>query len=503
MGTPSHPANHPSVDATSHGEAISDQRPEESQNSLSEKPKELEAGPTKSSENSEIIIVKWDGEDDPMNPRNWSILKKWAAIGVVSSYTFMSPIASSMMAPAARAIAHDFNITNSAVLSMTVSIFVLAYAFGPLLFAPLSELFGRARVIQLANLFFLVFNIACGFAQTTSQFLAFRFLAGFGGSAPLSIGGGVIGDCFSADERGKAVAIYSLAPVLGPVIGPVAGAWLAETVSWRWVFHSTSIACAFVQFLGLIFLRETFAPILLAQKAQKIRVERGIDANDRTLIRTEYDSPDRHWKGLLLNSLIRPFTLFIHELIIQLLGVYMAFMYVPVFASLILVTLPDIFQNVYKQRVGIAGLHYIALGIGLSGASQINARLLDMAYKSFKNKNGGVGKPEFRLPSMAVGVFLLPIGLLMFGWAAEKHVFWIVVDILHSAGMILIFQSIQSYVIDAFTLYAASALAAVTFIRSIAGFAFPLFAPAMYNALGYGKGDTILAVFAIVVGIPV
>ena len=90
---------------------------------------------------------------------------------------------------------------------------------------------------------------------------------------------------------------------------------------------------------------------------------------------------------------------------------------------------------------------------------------------------------------MVPGTILLPIGLLIFGWSADKHVHWVVADIglaLIAAGIILNFQSIQTYVIDAFTLHAASALAAVSILRSLAGFGFPLFAPAMYNALGYG-----------------
>ena len=92
------------------------------------------------------------------------------------------------------------------------------------------------------------------------------------------------------------------------------------------------------------------------------------------------------------------------------------------------------------------------------------------------------------------------------------------------AAIVLTFQGMQMYVIDSFTLYAASgpfvstqardfsacspynvlqtALAAVSFFRSIAGFGFPLFAPAMYNALGYGVGNTILAAVAVIVGCP-
>lgn len=168
-------------------------------------------------------------------------------------------------------------------------------------------------------------------------------------------------------------------------------------------------------------------------------------------------------------------------------------------------TIPTIFQETYGETIGIAGLNYLALGIGLTGCSQINARMLDLIYRKLKDRNGGVGRPEFRLPSMVPGTFFLPIGLIILGWTAQNKVFWLVPDIgiaFIGGGMILNFQSIQTFVIDAFTLHAASALAAVSFLRSLAGFGFPLFAPAMYNALGYGKADTILAAFAVVIGCP-
>ena len=120
-----------------------------------------------------------------------------------------------MVAPALNKIGLDLNITQDIEKSLTLSIFVLAYAIGPLFLGPLSETFGRVIVLQLSNLFFLVFNIACGFAQTKGQLIAFRFLSGLGGSAPLSLGGGVLSDVWDADQRGKSISIYSLAPLLG------------------------------------------------------------------------------------------------------------------------------------------------------------------------------------------------------------------------------------------------------------------------------------------------
>jgi multidrug resistance protein len=161
-----------------------------------------------------------------------------------------------MIAPASPNLGADLGIQSPTVLALSVSIFILGYAVGPLILGPLSEVFGRCIVLQCSNLFFLAWNIGCGFAQNKSQLLAFRLLSGIGGSAPLAIGGGVIGDIWRAEERGQALSIYTLAPILGPVLGPVLGSWVAERASWRWVFWSTSIFDVVIQILGLMFLRE-------------------------------------------------------------------------------------------------------------------------------------------------------------------------------------------------------------------------------------------------------
>lgn len=131
--------------------------------------------------------MTWDGPDDPANPKNWSTAKKWAAVVMVSLFTFISPVSSSMVAPALDALAADLHISSTILLQLTMSIFILAYAVGPLFLGPLSEVFGRTIVLQLANLFFLVFNIGCGFANTTTQMIVCRFFAGLGGSAPLAV----------------------------------------------------------------------------------------------------------------------------------------------------------------------------------------------------------------------------------------------------------------------------------------------------------------------------
>jgi multidrug resistance protein len=211
-------------------------------------------------EKKDPYLVTWNGPDDPMNPKNWKMSKKWAATFIVSSFTFISPVSSSMVAPAMKVMSQDLAITTQLESAMVLSIFVLAYAVGPLFLGPLSEVYGRVIILQLSNMWYLVWNLACGFAQTGSQMMVFRFMAGLGGSAPLAIGGAVLGDCFNAEQRGRAISIYTLAPLLGPAVGPIAGGFISQSTTWRWVFWATTILDAIIQVFGFFFLQGMYAP---------------------------------------------------------------------------------------------------------------------------------------------------------------------------------------------------------------------------------------------------
>jgi len=92
-----------------------------------------------------------------------------------------------MVAPALGVMARDLHVSDPLVQSMILSVFVLAFAIGPLILAPCSEVYGRIPVLQVANLLFLAFNIGCGFANSAGLMVAFRFIAGLGGSASLAV----------------------------------------------------------------------------------------------------------------------------------------------------------------------------------------------------------------------------------------------------------------------------------------------------------------------------
>ncbi|KAF8994559.1 MFS general substrate transporter [Cyathus striatus] len=444
-------------------------------------------------------IISWDGPDDPSNPRNWRNRRRWIVTSVVSLFTFISPVASSISSPALPQISKDLNIPAGSILeNMSLSIFVLAYALGPLIWGPLSELYGRLVILQVSNIWFLIFNTLCALSKTPTQMLVFRFLAGFGGAAPQSLGGGVVGDLWSPEERGMAMSVYSLAPLVGPSMGPLVGGWIAERTKWQWVFWSVSIADAILQVAGFIFLRETYAPEILKRKARAVRKSTGNPS-----VRSQYENPDRHWSTVMGRGIIKPIKFLFTEPIVQVFALYMAVLYGVLYLSL--TTFVKVFTDQYGESTGIAGVHYLAIALGSTVGGQVGARVLNKVYRKLKEKNGGAGTPEMRLPLLMVSATTLPIGLLIYGWTAKAHLFWLIPDLgvfIFSIGIGGNWTCIQTYLVDSYSMYAASAIAGVTSFRALAGFGFPLFADKMYGALGDGWGNTILALICLVIGCP-
>ena len=125
---------------------------------------------------------------------------------------------STIMAPAIATIAHDLNMNNVESV-MALFIYLLATVFGPVIIGPLSEVWGRKPILHASNIWFLVWNVVCGFAQTKGTLIAARFLAGFGASAIYSLAGGVLGDAWRPEQRGKSLGMYSLIPLLGAAVG--------------------------------------------------------------------------------------------------------------------------------------------------------------------------------------------------------------------------------------------------------------------------------------------
>lgn len=261
-----------------------------------------------------------NGPDDPENPRNFPNAKKWSITLIVSMYSFVSPFGSSIAAPAAQAYSSEFGITNSTIASMTVSIFLIGFALGPLFFAPLSEIFGRVNVMQVSIFVFLIFNVACAVAQTTEQMLVFRLLAGLAGSSPLALGAGILSDIWAPVDLARAMAFFALGPLLGPVSAPIIAGFIVQHVSWRWAFWVLSIVTGVAAVIGaIVFKDETYAVVILNRKAEKARKETGND-NLHTVFEVSKDI-----KTSFKIALTRPFLMLALNPVLLSLGLFMAF----------------------------------------------------------------------------------------------------------------------------------------------------------------------------------
>jgi MFS family permease len=133
------------------------------------------------------LQVSWSGASDAKNPLNWPFQRKWAVTFIVSCFTFITPISSSIVAPGLGTIGEVFDTKDSFQIQMVLSIFILSFCVGPLFLTPLSEIYGRTSVLQITNLLFLVLNTACSGAKTMKILLGFRFLSGLGASVSSSV----------------------------------------------------------------------------------------------------------------------------------------------------------------------------------------------------------------------------------------------------------------------------------------------------------------------------
>ncbi|EGV62037.1 spermidine exporter, MDR-type pump [Yamadazyma tenuis ATCC 10573] len=445
-------------------------------------------------------LVTWD-ENDPEFPRNWSLKAKSMQTLIVALYTLISPMSSSVSSPASAEIAKDFGITNKSVQALTVSIMILAFAIGPLVIAPLSESdrIGRKPIMNLSIWIIFCFNLGCGFTKNTYSLCILRFLGGLGGCAALNVGAGTLADLFDDKTRNTAMAFYSICPSLGPVVSPIISGFVVQNLNWRWCFWILSIFNFAVAVVGTIFFKETYSPKLLHDRAVRLRKETG-NENLHTIFDLANDVP--RWL-VIRYTMLRPVKLLTYHPMVIGLGSFMAFAYG--FMYLMLVTFPKVFQGSYGFSVEISGLMFIPMGIGYILGTIVFTLLVQHFYDKLTAQNGGVPKPEYRLPCLVVSGVGLPMGLVIYGWSVQYKTHWMVPALgsgIFAFSFIAVFQTIQNYLIDMNPRFSASSVAAAAMFRSLFGFSFPLFATAMYDRLGYGWGNTMCAFIGLALGIP-
>ncbi|EWZ28442.1 major facilitator superfamily domain-containing protein [Fusarium oxysporum Fo47] len=448
---------------------------------------ELDAETKANATSSDPNVVDWQ-ENDPENPLNWPAYKAVAHVVIISFMTLTVNLAATMFAPAASDLAKDFGITNSTVVTLAVSIYLLGFAFGPLLIAPLSELHGRYWIYNVCNLIILGMTLGCAKAPNLGGFLTCRFLAGVAGSAPLTIGGGTIADVTTPNNRAKAMTGWALGPLLGPVLGPIAGGFISAHLGWRWTFWIIAILSGVNSIICVLFMRETYAPTILAHRAARLRKETGNEnlrpAGARSI----------NTSTLILQTITKAITMLFTSTVLFLLSLFNAFAFGLLY--LLFTTFPQVFEGQYGFGTGVSGLSYIGVGTGMF----IGLFTFGITDKMMNAKNASP-KPETRLVMTMVATPLLAVGLFWYGWSAKEKVHWIV-PVIGTAfvgfGILAIMLPSQLYVVDLFGAQgAASALAALAVFRSLFAAFLPLAGPPMYDNLGLGWGNSVLGFLAV------
>jgi len=413
---------------------------------------------------------------------------------MLAFFALSATMGSSIFSAAIRPVSREFGVIPE-VGTLGTSLFVFGYAFGPLIWAPWSELYGRRPPIVIAGLGFSIFSIAVAVGKDLQTILICRFFAGLFGSSPLAIVAAVFADMFNNELRGLAVAVFSATVFMGPLLAPFIGGFItSSSLGWRWTEYISSFM-GFLSFgMLLVFMEETYPPVILINKASELRRRTknwGIHAKQEEI---EVD-----FKELIVRNVSRPMRILFTEPIVLLISIYMSFIYGLLYLFLTAYAL--VFEGVYGWSGGVSGLAYFGMVIGEIIAFIVIV-LTNPRYVKKLKANNNIPVPEWRLPISMIGGVLFTVGLFWFGWSGYSgRVHWIVPvlsGLFTGFGIFSIFLSLLNYLVDAYLMFAASAIAANTFMRSIFGGVFPLFATYMFNGMGIQWASTLLGCVALI-----
>ncbi|KAK5677565.1 GTPase-activating protein [Elasticomyces elasticus] len=448
------------------------------------------------------FLVEWK-TNDPANPLNWSTTKKFFVTFQICLLTVSIYTGSSIYTPAIPTVAETFGVSTVAA-TLGLTLFVLGYAIGPMLFSAMSEVpyIGRGPVYLGTLAIFVALQAPTAKASSFAMLMAFRFLTGFFGSPVLATGGATCADMYSPAKRAYAISIWGVAAICGPALGPVLGGYVTEfgplggtfVAPWQWPIYTLMWLGAFCFVVLFFCLPETSASNILFRRAQRLR---RITGNDKLISKPEIDAQQMTGREIVNMVLIHPFTLSFTEPMILLLNLYIALIYGLLY--LWFEAFPIVFIEIQGFTLGQSGLAFLGILIGVLAVIPPFFWYLHRYVEPDFDEYGEL-RPEKRLPPCFVGAFCIPICLFWFGWSARSDVHWIM-PILGSAwfsiGSFFLFIAILNYLPDAYPNHIASVLAGNDLMRSSFGAAFPLFANAMYRNLGVAWASSMLGFISI------
>ena len=279
----------------------------------------------------------------------------------------------------------------------------------------------------------------------------------------------------------------------GPTLGPIVGGAIVQHTTWRWTEHVTGIFMLLMLTLDTIFLDESYPPVLLVRKASRLRHETG---NWALHAQHEEWAASISIKDMAHKFLVRPIQVLFTP-IGFCVALYASFVYGIVY--MLLGALPVIFQGERGWDYVVGSLPFLAVLVGICFGAVINVSS-QRYYISRYHAAGDHAVPEAHLPPMMIGSVFFATGIFIVGWTGDKQFPWIAPCIglaCMGLGFFVIFQAALNYLIDTFAVYAASAVAANTFLRSCFASAFPLVVTPMYHNLGIAWASSLWGFIAV------
>lgn len=312
--------------------------------------------------------------------------------------------------------------------------------------------------------------------------------------------GGLIADIYRTEDRNGPMALFSGAAVFGIGLGPLLAGYIAEYSTWRWIFWMQAIVNGSIVLLMLAFVAESREHAVLKQVAARLerwevkrkqRQKHGGDQHIHWTIR-EQSPPLR---TLMATSIRRPFALLFQEPVVFVFSLWAAFSWSVLYICLSVV--PLVFESIYGFSLSQANAVFAA-----SCAGSVIATFIALFQEPFARRRSLLpAKPEGRLYFCCVEGWLLPIGLLLFGWTCRPSIHWIVPAVgvgTATAGIVFVYLAVFNFLADGYGPYASSAIAAQSFCRNLLGGTMPLFSQQMYRAMTYGGASSLLAGIAAV-----
>jgi DHA1 family multidrug resistance protein-like MFS transporter len=454
-----------------------------------ERSKSIPIAPRKTSDG--IILVDWYTTDDPANPYNWSRGKRAFVTILMCSYTWVVYTGSSIYAPSEGGVMQDFGVGPTAA-ALPLSLYVLAYGIGPLVFAPLTEIpiIGRNPVYYLTFILFFVLSFPTAVVDNFGGFLVLRFLQGFFGSPALANAGATFSDMYSVVYVGFPLSWWVFFAWGGPALGPLMAGFAVTAENWRFSLWEIVWMAAPMIILVLLLMPETSTPNILLQRAKRLRK---ITGDSRLQAQSEIDQCHMTVSGILVDALIKPVEITIKDPAVFFVNLYTALFY-GIYYTFFEV-FPLVFPPMYGFNLGETGITFLACQIGAAlGLVAYFAYLY--LYMIPDNLKNGFRAQEHRLVPAIAGSFLLPIGLFIFAWTSRPDIHWIVPLIgvvTFVAGSFGLLQSVFIYVPLSYPKYAASLFAGNDLSRSSLAAGSTVFARPLFINLGVGKGVSILA----------